>query len=105
MRRARSEWRAGNYLRSTARPFLHWDGNNVFRVQALSAQPNGIFFLADFGNGFGLDISETDEETYKEIQNNSMKHFEYSAVPNKQIPNNSNDTNLIINVFCVSLWG
>ena len=95
----------GNYLRSTARPFLHWDGNNVFRVQAISTPPNGLFFLADFGNGFGLDVSDTDEDTYKEIQNNSNKHFEYSAIPNQQIPNTSNDANLVKNVFCVSLWG
>lgn len=91
----------GNYLRPTARPFLHWDGKNVFRVQAISAQPSGSFLLADFGNGFGLDVSETDEQTYNDIRANSAKHFEYSAVPQGQPPIAST----VQHVLCVSAWG
>ena len=94
----------GNYLRSTARPFLHWDGTNVFRVQAISEQPNGLFLLADFGNGFGLNVSETDEDTYNEIKNNSNKHFEYSAVPHKKMSDISSGANLIQQVLCISKW-
>ena len=95
----------GNYLRPTARPFLHWDGKNVFRVHAISVQPSGSFLLADFGNGFGLDVSETDEEMYNDIRNNSAKHFGYSAVPQRQPPITSTISDPTQHVLCVSVWG
>jgi len=94
----------GNYLRPNAMPFLHWDGKNAFRVHAIRERLNGMFLLADFGNGFGLDVSETDEHTYNEILNKSVEYFGYSAVPHVQRPNALESANLIRHVFVVSDW-
>jgi len=95
----------GNYLRSTARPFLHWDGKNLFRVHAIVTPPSGLFILADFGNGFGLDVSETDEDTYCEIRNNPSMYFEHTAVMQGNPSTTSTDAPLIKHVLCVSTWG
>lgn len=71
----------GNHLRPTAQPFLHWDGSRVIRVHALEGRVESSFLVADFGNGFGLTVSESDEATYRDIQDAPAEHFEYAAVP------------------------
>lgn len=70
-----------NHLRPTARPFLHWDGSHVIRVQALRASADSAFFVGDFGNGFGLTVAESGEESYRRIQDDPVAYFEYFAVP------------------------
>jgi hypothetical protein len=72
---------AGNYLRPIARPFLHWDGTRTIRVHALDVRPEARFLVADFGNGFGLTVSESDEATCLDIRQNPLAHFEYAAIP------------------------
>jgi hypothetical protein len=71
----------GDYLRPTARPFLQWDGSRVIRIHALEARLESPFLVADFGNNFGLTVSESDEEIYRQIQDDPAGHFEYTAVP------------------------
>ncbi len=95
----------GNYLRPSARPFMHWNGKNAFRVHAISALPKGSFLLADFGNGFGLDVSESSEAIYKDIRGNPEKHFEYSAVPHGEQSDSSAGGVVAQHVLCVSAWG
>jgi hypothetical protein len=94
----------GNYLRPTARPFLHWDGLRVLRVHALDSKVDTPCLVADFGNGFGLTVSESDEETYRDIQQNPAEHFEYSAVPRVSPTEvTSNGETLILNhVLCAT---
>lgn len=70
-----------SYLRPTARPFLHYDGSRIIRVHLLESRPRGGHLVADFGNLFGLTVSESDEEQYNNIRSDPVEHFEYSAVP------------------------
>ena len=94
----------GNYLRPSARPFMHWNGENAFRVHAISAQPRGSFLLADFGNKLGLDVSESNETTYNDIRGNPAKHFEYSAIPHGE-QSDSSAGGVVQHVLCASEWG
>lgn len=71
----------GNYLRPTARPLIHWDGSRVTRLHALEGRTSSPFLVADFGNGFGLSVSESDKDSYLEIQGDPAAHFEYTAIP------------------------
>ena len=94
----------GNYLRPSARPFMHWNGKNVFRVHPISAQPRGSFLIADFGNALGLNVSESNETTYSDISRNPAKHFDYLAIPHGE-QSNSSAGGAVQNVLCVSAWG
>lgn len=96
----------GNHLRPTARPFLHWDGSRVIRVHALEATVVSPFLIADFGNGFGLTVSESDEDVYRQIQDDPAGYFEYAAVPSTS-PIAIIESSEILEVhhaLCVSHW-
>ncbi len=96
----------GYYLRPIARPFLHWDGSQIVRVHALESGVDAGCLVADFGNGFGLTVSESDEETYLDIQRDPLAHFEYSAVPRTSPIEVSwnNQTFTLNHVLCLSQW-
>ncbi len=96
----------GNHLRPTARPFLHWDGSRIVRVHALESRVDAECLVADFGNGFGLTVSESDEESYLDIQRDPLAHFEYSAVPRTSpIEVSWNSQTFTLNhVLCLSRW-
>ena len=96
----------GNYLRPTARPFLHWNGSRIYRVHALEAKVESPFLVADFGNGFGLTVSESHEEIYRQIQDDPAGHFEYAVVPNAS-PTTimvSSEAFEIHHALCTSRW-
>ncbi len=69
------------YLRTTARPFLHYDGGRVIRLHVLDSPTTAKHLVADFGNLFGLTVAESNEDQYNKICSRPADHFEYSAVP------------------------
>ena len=71
----------GDYLRPTARPFLHWDGSRIVRVHAIESPYDSECLVADFWNLFGLTVSESGESQYNKIRSQPEDYFEYSAVP------------------------
>lgn len=93
----------GNHLRPSARPFLHWDGSRVLRVHSLEAAVESECLVADFGNGFGLIVSASDDESYRAIQDDPVGHFAYSAVP-RTSPTTIPPALEVHHALCISSW-
>lgn len=66
--------------------FLYYTGTELIRIYQLIDLPQKkVLYCSDFGNRFGLTVSEAEQEFYEELKNTPTEHAEYSFVPDKEV--------------------
>lgn len=70
-----------DYVPPTAAPFLFYGGMQLYRVYHIRERPSSANYVCDFGNAFGLCVSESDPDGYERIRDEMGTYVDYSAVP------------------------
>ena len=73
-------------IEANTKGFLYYTGTELVRIYQLSELPSKeTLYCSDFGNGFGLTVSEAEQEFYEELQTSPTEHADYSFVPDKEV--------------------
>jgi hypothetical protein len=71
-----------DYVGRTDRPYAYWDGHNFHRIYPdVKMESLGGVLVADFGDGFGWSVGETDAEDISAVLAANPDSWEYSIVP------------------------
>jgi len=69
------------HVQPVARPFLFYNGKEIYRVYEVEDPEPDEYYVCDFGNAFGLTTSPAEKEEYEDILSDSESDPVYSAVP------------------------
>jgi len=73
------------YLRGNAQPFMHWDGEQLWRIYPLPPEYNPrTKYICDLGSYFGLTVGKVAAARYREIAKEKSENWDYSAIPEEE---------------------